>query len=154
MTSFTNPLRWCALPFVFIGAIILGMLLGWFLARVPLPHCVPRFAGFGAADGSVACGLLLVPSLLLKVGAPCIPGALAVLLCAATAPAHKGATACVVATGTCALLLFFFCVLGLLGRGAGWAAGAALGLAPWLAAWLVFRLVRWPPRYGRGWLSR
>lgn len=146
MNLVPNPLRWCALPLVFAGAICVGLRVWFVIESAPLPDCSPRFAGFGEANGSVACGLLLAVPLLLKMGASLIPGASAVLLCAAAAPARKGATACVVAIGICTLQLLYFCISGYPSTGVGWVAFAAFALTPWLATWLVFRLTRQPPR--------
>lgn len=139
------PLRCAALPFVFIGAIYLGVRLWLKLGEVSLAHCPADLVWYGLASGDKKCGWPLAVYLAKDMGGAAITAVLPVLLCAAVAPpADKKAAACLAAMAICALGLLFLVggshhlrpaslLLGV---------GVALVLSSWLAAGCVARAVR------------
>ncbi len=55
MTAFITQLRWCALPFVFIGAACLGIWLWLKFGDMALAPCPPDLVWYGAASGDKKC---------------------------------------------------------------------------------------------------
>ncbi len=143
-------LRWCALPFVFAGAVVVGAGM-WLTAGDPAVAGCTTQGAWPGGEG-LRCAAALVAHLLWQMGAACVPGVLAVLLCAAIAPARKFATACTAAALMCAMGLLAVHLGGFFthpGQGAGLvfsARGLAVAVSPWLAAWWVRRLARHPRR--------
>ncbi|MDP4074373.1 hypothetical protein [Acidovorax sp. A1169] len=140
-------LRWCALPVVFVGAVLLGCWMWWVFAHTPMAACPPPLAGYGSDPVSVRCGLLLAARLVLDIGGASMPGLMAVFLCALVAPAQRPAAACAAAIGVCALGLLHF--LGAVYARSPmklsvWANLVALAASPWLTVWLVVHLNQQP----------
>lgn len=147
-------LRWCALPFVFVGAALLGCWMWWVFAHTTVAACPPPLAGYGSDPVSVKCGLLVAARLVLDLGGASMPGLMAVFLCALVAPAQRPAAACAAAIGVCALGLLYFLgtvsvrsPMRLLAR----ADLVALAASPWLTVWLVVHLSRKPQGPNRPW---
>lgn len=145
LCAMSPPLRCAALPFVFIGAIYLGVRLWLQLGDVSLAHCPADLVWYGLASGDQKCSWPLSVYLAKDMGGAAITAVLPVLLCAAVAPpADKKATACLAAMVISALALLY--LLGgshhsrpislLVG------VGTALVLSSWLAAGCVARAVR------------
>ncbi len=141
-------LRCAALPFVFIGAICLGVLLWLKLGDVSLAHCPADLVWYGLASGDKKCSWPLPVYLAKDMAGAALTGALPVLLCAAMAPVRKAGVACTAAALVCALALLF-----LLGgshhlRPASLlvGVGVALALSSWLAAGWVMRYTPAPSR--------
>ena len=140
-------LRWCALPFVFVGAVLLGCWMWWVFAHTTVAACPPPLAGYGGDPVSVKCGLLLAARLVLDIGGASMPGLMAVFLCALVAPAQRPAAACAAAIGVSALGLLYF--LGTVSVRSPMRLLArtdllALAASPWLTVWLVAHLSRQP----------
>lgn len=144
MELLAHPLRRAALPFVFAGALGLGIWLWLQLGDFSLAHCPPELVWYGGASGDMKCRWPLAVYLAKDMVGAAITSALPVLLCAAMAPARKATTARIAAIGICALALLY-----LLGgshdlRPASLLTGVGLAfaLSPWLAALLVARAAR------------
>ncbi len=155
MHSLKTGLRWCALPFVFVAAVLLGCWMWWVFAQAPVAACPPPLAGYGSDHASMKCGLLQAARLVLDISGASMPGLMAVFLCAVVAPAHRPAAASAAAIGVCALGLLYF-----LGRVyvrspmtlSVWAELAALAASPWLTVWLLAHLDRQPQAgFNRPW---
>lgn len=138
-------LRCAALPFVFIGAIYLGVRLWLQLGEVSLAHCPADLVWYGLASGDPKCSWPLAVYLAKDMGGAAITAVLPVLLCAAVAPpADRKAAAWLAAMAICVLGLLFLVggshqlrptslLVGV---------GVALVLSSWLAAGCVARAVR------------
>lgn len=149
MQYLKTGLRWCALPFVFVGAILVGCWMWWVFAHTTVAACPPPLAGYGSDPVSVKCGLLLAARLVLDLGGASMPGLMAVFLCALVAPAQRPTAACAAAIGVCALGLLYF--LGTVSVRSPMKLVAradllALAASPWLTVWLVAHLDRQPRR--------
>lgn len=144
MTTLPQHLRHAAQPFVFAGAISLGIWLWLKLGDISVAHCPPELVWYGGASGDKKCSWPLVVYLAKDIVGAALTGALPVLLCAAMAPANKVTTACIAAIGIGALALLYMLVSTHSLRPAGLvvAVGAASAASPWLAALLVAQAMR------------
>ncbi len=150
MNLVPHPLRRAAQPFVFAGAIGLGIWLWLKLGDFSLARCPPDLVWYGGASGDKKCSWPLVVYLAKDIVGAALTGALPVLLCAAVAPVNKAATARIAAIGTSALALLYMLVSTHSLRPAGLVAavGVTSAASPWTAALLVARAVR-PSRRAR-----
>ena len=142
-------LRWCALPFVFVGAILLAFWMWSTFPHISMVSCSPPLEWGGSASASVKCSLLVAARVLLDIGGASMPGLVAVFLCAAAAPSRRPATACVAAVGVCAVGLAYFLFTASLRSPMKLTARAdlvAIFASPWLTAWLVNHLDGQPRR--------
>lgn len=147
MNHLKTWLRWCALPFVFVGAILLAFWLWSTFPYVSAATCSPPLEWGGSAPPSVKCSLRLVARVLLDIGGASMPGLMAVFLCAAVAPARRPATACVAALGVCAVGLAYGLFTASLRSPMKLTVRAdlvAIFASPWLTVWLVAHLDRLP----------
>lgn len=145
MHYLTTGLRWCALPFVFVGAILLAFWMWSTFPHISVVGCSPPLEWGGSAPASVKCSLRLVASVLLDIGGASMPGLMAVFLCAAVAPARRPATACVAALGVCAVGLVYGLFTASLRSPMKLTVRAdllAIFASPWLTVWLVAHLDR------------
>jgi hypothetical protein len=148
MNFVPHPLRRAAQPFVFAGAIGLGIWLWLKLGDFSLARCPPDLVWYGGASGDKKCSWPLVVYLAKDIVGAALTGALPVLLCAAMAPANKVTTARIAAIGTSALALLYMLVSTHSLRPAALvvAVGVTSAASPWLAALLVAQAVRPSPR--------
>jgi len=140
-------LRWCALPFVFVGAIPLAFWMWSVFADIPVANCAQPLEWGGSAHASVKCSLLLAARMLVDIGGASMPGLMAVFLCAAVAPSCRPATACVAAVGVCAVGLVYLLFTASLRSPMKLTVRAdlvAIFASPWLTVWLVTHLNRQP----------
>lgn len=138
-------LRCSALPFVFIGAIYLGVRLWLQLGDVSLAHCPADLGWYGLDSGDKKCSWPLPVYLAKDMAGAALTGALPVLLCAAVAPpADKKAAACLAAMAICALGLLFLVGGSHQLRPTSLLVGVGLAfvLSSWLAAGCMARAVR------------
>lgn len=126
MNFVPHPLRRAAQPFVFAGAIGLGIWLWLKLGDFSLARCPPDLVWYGGASGDKKCSWPLVVYLAKDLVGAALTGALPVLLCAAVAPMNK-ATAARISLRPAGLVV---------------AVGLTSAASPWLAALLVARAVR------------
>lgn len=86
MNFVPHPLRRAAHPFVFAGAIGLGIWLWLKLGDFSLARCPPDLVWYGGASGDKKCSWPLVVYMAKDIVGAALTGALPVLLCAAVAP--------------------------------------------------------------------
>lgn len=154
MQFLKTALRWCALPFVFMGAIPIGCWMWWVFLQIPVAACPPPLASYAEDPASVTCGLLLGARLLLDIGGASMPGLMAVFLCALVAPAQRPAVASAAALGASALgLVYLLATLSLRSPMKLPVRADLLGIAaaPWLTVWLVVHLNRQTSRRLGAW---
>lgn len=145
MQFLKTALRWCALPFVFMGAILVGCWMWWVFLQIPVAACPPPLASYAEDPASVTCGLLLGARLLLDIGGASMPGLMAVFLCALVAPAQRPLVASAAALAASALgLVYLLATLSLRSPMKLPLRADLLGIAaaPWLTVWLVVHLNR------------
>ncbi len=142
-------LRRAAQPFMFAGAMGLGIWLWLKLGDVSLARCPPDLVWYGGTDGDKKCSWPLAVYLAKDMAGAALTGALPVLLCAALAPARKRVAASIAATVVCALALLYL-VGGaheLRPTSLVFAVKLAFGVSSWGAVWCVSRLAHsQPPR--------